>query len=670
MSDTVADRIYRLVADIRRYDYAYHVLDEPIIADEEYDDLLESLQKLEAEYPQYRLAYSPTWRCAGGVASGFNTVTHHKAMLSLDKVFNAVELGQFMQRCDQLLVNDYALVCEPKLDGLAIQIHYKNGVFHQALTRGDGQQGEDITENVRTIASVPLQLYGDDYPASLYVRGEIFMRHKAFEALNIAMQQAGKKSFANPRNAAAGSVRQHDSKITSTRPLSFYSYWLDAEDGLAAEHYQRLQQGLRWGLPTNSLVKLLSTPEQIQAYIEDILSQRMLLDYSIDGVVIKVNAIAQQEQMGMTAKAPRWACAYKLPAELASTTVLAITNQVGRTGVITPVCEVKPVQVAGVVVQNISLHNFQELQRKDVRVGDTVLIRRAGDVIPELVSVQMNKRVASSKVYVPPKLCPCCATVLVQVEDQVAWRCPNVDGCADQIIYRIVHFVSRQAFAMDGIGERWIAILVKQHYIKDAADLFALTQEQLLQLPRMGSKSADNMITSIANARVIRLDRFLYALGIQEVGLQTARSLAAYFSDLDTLMHASMDDLEQVDDVGPIVAKAVYTYFHNPKQQAFIARLKQAGVDIQLIEQASVPQDLKGMVFVITGSFNVPREQIQQQLMQRGAVFTASVSKKVRAVIVGDKPGSKHAKAQALGLEIWGEQELASLLADDNVSDT
>ncbi len=413
MTDEIAQQIAQLVDDIRRYDYAYHVLDEPLILDETYDALLQELITLEQQYPEYILSYSPTARCPGTVAQGFQAVAHHKAMLSLDKVYNATELAQFWQRVSKQVGEDVSVVCEPKLDGLAIQIHYVDGKFVQAVTRGDGTQGEDISANVRTIKAVPMMLYGEDFPASLYVRGEIFMRHKAFEALNSTMAQEGKKTFANPRNAAAGSVRQHDSKITQSRPLSFYCYWLDAEAGLAMSHYERLSQGRSWGLPTNTHVEVVRSVDAIEQYIATTLAQRMQLDYSIDGVVIKLDSINQQMDLGATAKAPRWACAYKLPAELMPTRVLAIVNQVGRTGIITPVCEVAPVAVAGVVVQHISLHNFQELARKDVRVGDEVVIRRAGDVIPELVSVDKDKRGADVVVYQPPTQCPCCATTLV-----------------------------------------------------------------------------------------------------------------------------------------------------------------------------------------------------------------------------------------------------------------
>ncbi len=662
MTDAVAQRITQLVDDIRRYDYAYHVLDEPLILDETYDALLQELITLEQQYPQYVLAHSPTARCPGTVADGFDAVVHHKSMLSLDKVYNAAELANFWQRVTKAVGEEVAVVCEPKLDGLAIQIHYVNGRFHQAITRGDGAQGEDVSANVRTISAVPMMLYGDNYPASLYVRGEIFMRHQAFESLNVAMVQEGKKAFANPRNAAAGSVRQHDSNVTKTRPLSFYCYWLDADAGLADSHYERLMQGRSWGLPMNDQVRVVHTSSAVEAYIADTLAKRVTLDYSIDGVVIKLDNIGQQLDMGATAKAPRWACAYKLPAELARSKVLAIVNQVGRTGIITPVCEVAAVSVAGVVVQHISLHNFQELARKDVRVGDEVVIRRAGDVIPELVSVDKDKRAQDVLAYKIPTHCPCCRTKLVQIADQVAWRCPNYFGCSDQIIYRIVHFVSRHAFAMDGVGERWIAILVRQQYIHDAADLFTLTKDALLSLPRMANKSADNMLASIAKSRSIKMDKFLYALGINEVGMQTARVLAAEFRTIDRLQQAQVAELEALDDIGPVVAGAVYDYFHDPQQQKLLDKLRAAGVVVEEVVAPAAEGDMAGKLFVITGTFPVGREQIQAALAARGARFTTSVSKKVNAVLVGEAPGSKATKAQQLGLVVLNTAEVMSLL--------
>lgn len=662
MNATIAQEMALLIEDIRKHDYAYHVLDDPLITDVEYDVLWQRLVALESSYPDLVQGDSPTVRMHGMVADGFSAVSHHVPMLSLDKVYSIEEIQQFWMRCQKNITSELVCSCEPKLDGLAIQIHYVNGKFTQAVTRGDGTQGEDITHNVKTISAIPLTLYGDDYPASLYVRGEIFMRHAAFDSLNKKMLADGKKVFSNPRNAAAGSVRQHDSAITSSRPLSFYSYWLDAEEGLADTHYARLQQGKSWGLPTNPRVALCHSVEAVDQYIQRTLEDRASLDYSMDGVVIKLNAISQHVQLGATAKAPRWACAYKLPADQAESKVLSVAHQVGRTGVVTPVCTIAPVQVGGALLQHISLHNYQELARKDVRIGDVVMVRRAGDVIPELMHVVKEKR-DDATIFVPrPTQCPCCQTPLVQVEDQVAWRCPNVDGCEDQIIFRVVHFASRHAFSIDGLGERWIALLVQQGLIKDAADVFTLTEEHLMQLPRMGPKLASNLLASIAKAKRVRLEKFYYALGITEVGLQTAKLLATHFPTVEAIRSASAEDFENIEAIGPVMACAIAKFFQQTSHIRLLDKLLKAGVEAYTEEVVAVEQDQAGKVYVITGSFRLPREDIKQMLSRRGARFTSAVSGKIDALIVGEKPGSKLEKAVKLGVEVLDADALERLL--------
>lgn len=666
MSDDVRQRISDLVRIIREHDYAYHVLDDPIIADEAYDALFSELIELEAQYPDFVLDYSPTQRASGAVAKGFSAVSHHKVMLSLDKVFNQEDLLHFYQRTFKILGVDFDMVCEPKLDGLAVSLCYQDGRLVQCLTRGDGSQGEDITSNVKTISSIPLQLYGDDFPKTLYVRGEIFMRHEDFFRLNQSMQSQGLKVFANPRNAAAGSVRQHDSEITRQRPLSFYAYWADAEQGLANGHYENMMQAKSWGFPVSSLLKRVYNAKEVIAYVESISNQRVDLPYDIDGVVIKVNSLLQQDMLGNTAKSPRWACAYKLPAELKESKVLSIHTQIGRTGIVTPVCEIAPVHVGGVVVRHISLHNFQEVSRKDVRVGDSVCVRRAGDVIPELVGVYLEKRQADSVPFQAPSHCPCCKTLLAQNPGQVAWFCPNHEGCKDQIVFRIVHFSSRKAFAIDGLGDRLIALMVHSELLKDPADLFVLNKEALLRLPRMGAKLADNLLASIASRKKIGLDRFLYALGIREVGAQMAKNLAAIFKSWGDLARAKQEELESIDDIGPVASEAIVAYFRDQKKRSFLQRLEQHGVQVESVQtDLSDHQDLQGHVFVITGTFSIPRSRIEEKLTARGARFVTSVSQKVNALLLGDNPGSKYQKALNLDVPIWDKDFVMDKIKDN-----
>ncbi|PQJ89776.1 NAD-dependent DNA ligase LigA [Aliivibrio sifiae] len=649
--------------------YRYYVEDCPELPDAEYDRMMQQLLSIEAEYPELVTVDSPSQRVGGEALDGFTQVKHEIAMLSLDNAFNDKELESFEKRInDRLITKPVSLFCcEPKLDGLAVSLLYVNGKLVQAGTRGDGLTGENITENVRTIRCIPLTLQGEGWPTRLEVRGEVFMPKAGFDALNERALKRGDKPFANPRNAAAGSLRQLDSKITATRSLSFYAYSVGVIDGgeLESSHYQRFVQLKRWGLPMCEETKQCSSLDEVKAYYKDILERRDSLKYEIDGVVIKVDDIELQELLGFVARAPRWAIAYKFPAQEELTILNDVEFQVGRTGAITPVAKLEPVFVGGVTVSNATLHNADEIARLGVHIGDTVIIRRAGDVIPQIVSVVEARRPEDSKAIVYPTTCPVCDSQLERIEGEAVTRCGAGLVCPAQRKEALKHFVSRKALDVDGLGDKVVEQLVDKEMVETPADLFKLSAGVITVLERMGPKSAQNVVDALNKSKETTLPRFLYSLGIREVGEATAANLAIHFLTLEAVQAASFEQLIEVNDVGDIVAKHVLHFFSKPHNQAVIEDLKTVGVywpEIKALDE-SVPQPLAGKVVVLTGTlYQLKRNEAKTALQELGAKVTGSVSKKTDILFAGEAAGSKLAKAEELGIEIMNEEQLIELL--------
>lgn len=671
MSDLfVAARVAELRELLTRYNQEYYELDQPSVPDAEYDRLFRELQQLEQQHPSLRSHSSPTQKVGGKALSAFTQVEHETPMLSLDNAFADSEFDAFVERIGSRLDTDQAIAfcCEPKLDGAAVSLLYERGELVRGATRGDGQTGEDITENVRTIRNLPLQLQGD-FPQRLEVRGEVFMPVHAFNQYNEQALANGDKVFANPRNAAAGSLRQLDSTITAKRPLHFYAYGMgsvSADAQLADSHYQRLQQLKQWGLPISDEVQRVASASECQGYYRDILDRRQQLRYEIDGVVLKVDALKLQADLGFVARAPRWAIAWKFPAQEELTQLLGVDFQVGRTGAITPVARLAPVAVAGVVVANATLHNADEITRLQVKIGDTVVIRRAGDVIPQVVSVVLERRPDDASAIEFPSHCPECGSHVERAEGEAVARCTGGLICAAQRKEALKHFAARKAMDIDGLGDKLIEQLVDKQWLKSPADLYRLTARELAYLPRMGQKSADNIVAAIANSKQTTLPRFLYALGIREVGEATALNLAQHFTNLPALQQADMAQLEQVQDVGQVVASHIYQFFREPHNQQIIAELLELGIEWpEIIAASAQTATLAGHTYVLTGTLlSMTRDEAKQALQARGAKVAGSVSAKTTAVIAGDNAGSKLAKAEQLGVAVLSEDDLARLIAD------
>lgn len=666
-SPNVEQRIQQLRDEINHHNYLYYVEDSPEIPDAEYDRLLRELQTLEAEHPALVTPDSPTQRVGAEPVKAFGEVKHQIPMLSLDNAFSDDEVAEFDRRVRERLGSERVeYVAEPKLDGLALSMLYEDGRLVQAATRGDGVSGEDVTHNVRTIASVPLRLMGKDYPARLEVRGEVYMPKQGFEALNQRARDKGDKEFVNPRNAAAGSLRQLDPRITAARPLAVYCYGVGLVEGreLAPTHSGILEQLQHWGLRVSPEIKRVIGLDQVLAYYEALARRRADLPYEIDGVVYKVNRLDQREVLGFVARAPRWAIAHKFPAQEEMTRLLDIEVQVGRTGAITPVARLAPVFVGGVTVSNATLHNQDEIDRKDVRVGDTVIVRRAGDVIPEVVSVVLSKRPKNVKRFTMPQQCPVCGSDVIRAEGEAVARCSGGLFCAAQRKEAIKHFASRKAMDIDGLGDKLVEQLCQQGLIHDLADLFALTPEQLAGLERMGEKSAQNLIEALEKSKQTTLPRFLFALGIREVGEATAQGLANWFAELDAIRTATEEDLQQVPDVGPVVAAHVRAFFQQSHNLDVIDKLLQAGVHWPAVERRAVKQlPLQGKTIVLTGSLSeLTRDEAKRRLQALGAKVTGSVSKRTDLVIAGAEAGSKLSKAEQLGVEVMDEAGLTALL--------
>jgi DNA ligase (NAD+) len=659
-----------LKTQLHHHSHRYYVLDDPEIPDAEYDRLMQQLLQIEEKHPEWITADSPSQRVGSAPLSQFSSVRHEVPMLSLDNAFNDNELVAFDQRIRDRLKNitDIEYCCEPKLDGLAVSLLYRNGVLVRGATRGDGSTGEDITANLRTIGAIPLQLSGKGFPAVLEVRGEVFMPKAGFEAMNRKAQEAGEKTFVNPRNAAAGSLRQLDSRITARRPLSFYIYGVGLVEGneLASRHADILYRLREWGLPVNPELEVVHDLAGCLHYYEKMAQKRDRLAYEIDGIVYKVNDIALQRELGFVARAPRWAIARKFPAQEEMTQVLDVEFQVGRTGAVTPVARLAPVFVGGVTVSNATLHNMDEVARLDLHIGDTVIVRRAGDVIPQVAQVITDRRPADARVVFLPEHCPVCGSPVEKTEGEAVARCSGGLVCPAQRKEAIKHFAQRRAMDIDGLGDKLVEQLVDAALVNSPADLYTLELPVLAGLERMGEKSATNLQTAIAVSRSTTLPRFLYALGIREVGEATAQALANHFGSLEALAQADEQRLQQVPDVGPVVAHYVAEFFADPRNNAVIAALRAAGVHWPAIEvMAGSHKPLSGKTFVLTGTLaSLDRNTAKDRLQALGAKVAGSVSAKTDAVIAGADAGSKLAKAEQLGVPVWGEEQLLALLAE------
>ncbi len=663
--------VAQLRQELNEHNHLYYVLDAPVITDQAYDRLLRRLQQLETEYPELVSADSPTQRVGSEPASHFETVAHEVPMLSLDNAFDDEELLAFDRRLRDRLERDSALdyCAEPKLDGLAISLLYEAGDLVRAATRGDGRSGENITANARTIASIPLRLLGRNPPRRLEVRGEVYMDLEGFDALNRSQREAGGKVFANPRNAAAGSLRLLDSRITASRPLTFCSYGTGLCEGveLPGSQFRQMQHLRDIGIPVSRQIELLDSIEDCLDYHQRILERRDSLPFDIDGVVFKLDNTQWQREAGFVSRAPRWAIAYKFPAQEVMTRLLDVDFQVGRTGALTPVARLEPVAVGGVMVSNATLHNMDEIERKDVRIGDVVIVRRAGDVIPEVVAPVLQQREGRLKRPRMPARCPVCDSEVLQQPGQAAYRCVGGLVCAAQRKEAIKHYASRKALDIEGLGDKLVEQMVEQGMIDSIADLYHLSLEQLSGLERMAEKSARNLLDALEQSKQTTLARFIFALGIREVGEATAEALAGYFGNIEAVMDADEEALQQVEDVGPVVAGNIRHFFDQENNRDIVEKILLQGVNWpqQDATQQQQVQTLEGKTYVITGTLEgLSRDQAARLLKACGARVSGSVSAKTTAVISGDKPGSKVARAEELGVEILDQAGFERLLGD------
>jgi DNA ligase (NAD+) len=667
MKPTIKNQLQTLRETLIEHNYRYYVLDDPTVPDAEYDRLFKQLHQLEAEHPELITEDSPTQRVGSTPLSHFNSVKHEIPMLSLDNVFDEEALNAFDKRVRQRLVaeEDIVYACEPKIDGVAVSLMYEKGKLKRAATRGDGLTGEDITQNIRTIHAVPLHLRGENHPEILEVRGEVYMPNADFEAYNKKCRDLGEKEFVNPRNATAGSLRQLDAKITAQRPLKLFCYAVGKvsdDSKLPNTHYDILMQLKQWGLPVNPETNIAKGVAQCLEYYQNMQQKRSKLDYDIDGIVYKVNSFAQQQTLGFLSRAPRWAIAHKFPAQEELTQVENIDFQVGRTGAITPVARLKPVFVGGVTVSNATLHNIEEVWRKDVRVGDTVIIRRAGDVIPYVVSVILDKRPENTVEIALPKTCPVCDAEVIKPEGEVVARCTGGLFCHAQLKESIKHFASRKAMDIDGMGDKIAEQLVELEFVKEIADIYTLKAHQLIGIERMGEKSAQNLIHALEKSKHTTLPKFLYALGIREVGETTALNLATYFVQLKKIITADKETLEQVDDIGPIVAENITAFFRQTHNRELVEKLQDLGITWEEKSIEKAQQTLAGKIFVLTGTLSRPRDEIKAELQALGAKVSGSVSAKTDYVVAGENAGSKLAKAEKLGVKVLAEEELGKML--------
>lgn len=668
------EEITQLRAALDEANYRYYVLDDPTLTDADYDRKLQRLQQLETNHPELITSDSPTQRVGAAPADGFPSVAHAIPMLSLDNAFSRDDILAFADRVAERLectAEEIEFTCEPKLDGAAVSLVYEQGILVSGATRGDGRTGEGITSNLRTLRSVPLKLLGKKVPELLEVRGEVIMRHSGFEALNERARKEGSKVFANPRNAAAGSLRQLDPRITAKRPLEFHAYQVarinmaNLDDSVIPTHSRQMERLKNWGFRSSSELQIVKGPQAVADYCEQLGEKRDSLGFDIDGVVIKVNDLRHQRELGFVARAPRWAVAFKFPAQEEVTILNDVEFQVGRTGAITPVARLEPVTVAGVTVSNATLHNADEITRLDVMIGDTVSIRRAGDVIPQVVRVHSELRSVDARAIVFPEQCPVCGSAIERLEGEAVARCSGGLYCAAQRKEALKHFASRKALDIDGLGEKLIVQLVDLNWVESPAALFHLSVEQLQSLPRMGEKSATNLVNALESAKATTLARFIYALGIREVGEATAANLANHFGTLEGVQYAELAALEAVNDVGPIVAAHVHTFFRQPHNQDTIAALIEAGITWVEAEVTQGPTPLVGQTWVLTGSLeSMTRDEGKARLQALGAKVASSVSKKTTCLVAGEAAGSKLTKAEQMGVEVIDEATFIERLAE------
>ncbi len=665
-------RVAELTQLIARANQAYYVQDDPSIPDAEYDRLFRELKTLEEQFPDLRTAFSPIQRVGAPPLKSFSEVSHFVPMLSLDNAFTQEDLWAFDKRIKDRLKSSATLAfcCEPKYDGIAVSLLYENGILVRGATRGDGAVGEDITQNVRTIRTIPLRLTGESIPARIEVRGEIYMTKTGFAAMNDVARKNGEKLFVNPRNAAAGSLRQLDSRITQKRPLFMCAYAVGLVEGgvVADEHFALLQQLKTWGFAISNEVTLAENIDACWDYYQRIMAKRSQLPFDIDGVVFKVNSGQLQQQLGFISRAPRWAIAHKFPAQEEITQLLDVDFQVGRTGTVTPVARLEPVFVGGVTVSNATLHNKDEINRLGVCIGDSVIVRRAGDVIPQIVAVVLERRPSDARPIEFPKTCPSCASELHEEQSDVAIRCIAGSMCPAQNKEAIKHYASRQAMDIEGLGEKLVEQLVDAGLVRTTLDIYTLTRAQLAGLERMGEKSADNLIAAIEESKKTTLPRFLFALGIREVGQATAVNLANYFKEIGALQAASVEDLQKVPDIGPVAAGFIAEFFGEEKNRQLVTDLISAGLVWPAITNSNTGAPLAGQTWVLTGTLTqLTRDEAKEQLQALGAKVAGSVSAKTHCVVAGEAAGSKMAKAQELNIRIINEQELLALLESARV---
>ena len=658
-------RINILSKALEAHNHAYYLLDSPTISDFEFDKLLEELLILENDNPEFADLNSPTQRVGGTVNKNFETVTHKRAMLSLGNTYSEDDLRDFDKRIQKIITEPYTYVCELKYDGTSISLHYKNGVLTQALTRGDGSQGDNVTSNVRTINTIPLKLSGNP-PVEFEIRGEIFLPHKGFELMNVERVEAGLEAFANPRNASSGSLKMQDSSVVAKRPLDCFLYHVLDVRNTIDSHYLKLEEARKWGFKIPTETKTYTTIEGVLSFVFYWEKERKNLAYDIDGIVIKVDSSLQQEELGFTAKSPRWAISYKFKAEQAITLLNEITYQVGRTGAITPVANLKPVQLAGTTVKRASLHNADQIAKLDIRVGDTVYVEKGGEIIPKIVGVALKERDLFSQPTLYISHCPECNTALVRKDGEAQHYCPNEKACPPQIKGKIEHFISRKAMNIDGLGTETIDQFFKEGLISNVADLYFLTKEQILPLERMAEKSASKAVSSILTSKKVPFERVLYALGIRYVGVTVAKKLAYHYQNLKALQAADLENLTKVDEIGGRIAQSLLDWFEVEDNKLLIARLIEAEVQLEIDSAilADRTHILQGKSFVISGVFtNHSRDELKKMIEQNGGKNTASISKKTSYLVAGDKMGpSKREKADNLEVSIISEDEFIELL--------
>lgn len=662
------DRVQELVPLLNQYSYEYYVLDNPSIPDEDYDQLYRELVTIEETYPELRQQDSPTQRVGGAPLEGFSKVEHETPMLSLSNVFNFEELKDFDERVRRNTLDDISYHCELKIDGLAVSLRYENGKLTRAATRGDGTVGEDITNNVRAIKPIPLTLRSD---VTIEARGEIYMPKKSFVNLNQRRDEEGEDVFANPRNAAAGTLRNLDPKVTASRHLNIFLYSLNSYEGLDVSNQEEaLLQLDELGLRTNPERSVLNSIEEVWDYIQYFQENRNSLSYEIDGIVIKVNDFESQEELGYTVKAPKWSTAYKFPAEEAFTTLHEIEWTVGRTGVVTPTAIMDPVQLAGTTVQRASLHNVDLIEEKDIRLEDTVVVRKAGDIIPEVIRVDFDSRPEDSTPYRFPENCPACGSELTHLDDEVALRCINPQ-CPAQAKEKLIHFVSRNAMNIDGLGEKIIKQLFEHDLVLDAADLYSLEKESLIELEKIGEKSATNLLNAIKESKDNSMERLLFGLGVRHIGSEAARLLSEKFKTMDALMNATENEITEVEGIGQIIAESVVQFFNLEEAQNLIDKLKQNDINMIYLGHdvdidANLETDFSDKTIVLTGKLeHYKRDDLKNILIELGSNVTGSVSTNTDLLIAGEDPGSKYTKAKDLGVEIWNEQQLLEELGSE-----